>query len=193
MRARTRRIGVVAAVVAAFLLGGATYGVVQMAGASGTNPTYYACLHSGVLTQVGKTSPTCTIVGARVISWNSVGPQGVQGVPGIQGPAGPQGPQGPGAISTSGDFAYGNDGAFVNLTLTLPSGTYSVSWDVFNGTGGCGYSSGTNVTTVGPFGQRFGLVTVGDGGGTVTLGCTGNGTPGMVAGAFITAVPTVMR
>jgi len=40
--------------------------------------TYHACLLKGVLSKVGGASPTC-IKGAKVISWNSTGPQGPKG------------------------------------------------------------------------------------------------------------------
>ena len=65
-----------------------TTSAVVIAGASGPGTTYFACLKAGKLTQVGTASPTCK-AGATVISWNSVGPQGVQG------PSGPGGAPGP--------------------------------------------------------------------------------------------------
>jgi uncharacterized protein YjbI with pentapeptide repeats len=75
------------AVVVAFLLGGATYGAVRLAGASGSNTTYYACLSTrGTLSKVGTVAPTCK-TGTTQISWNSTGPQGPPGATGPQGPA----------------------------------------------------------------------------------------------------------
>jgi hypothetical protein len=48
------RIGLAAGLASAFLLGGATLGAVQMAGASGKGVTYQACLSTrGVLSRVG--------------------------------------------------------------------------------------------------------------------------------------------
>jgi hypothetical protein len=48
---------------------------------AGAKPTYYACLKSGKLTQVGTAKPACA-VGASVISWNATGPAGPAGVNG---------------------------------------------------------------------------------------------------------------
>jgi hypothetical protein len=48
LKLRNSKLITVMALVAAFLLGSATYGAVQMAGATGTNTTYYACLSSRV-------------------------------------------------------------------------------------------------------------------------------------------------
>ena len=79
----------VVAVVGAFLLGGATYGAVQIAGASGSSVTYFACLSSGTLTKVGTKAPKCTIRGSTEISWNSIGPKGATGATGPQGPVAP--------------------------------------------------------------------------------------------------------
>jgi len=76
---RSGRLLTALAVVGAFLLGGATYGAVVNAGASGANTTYYACLYGGLLSQVGTTTPKCSNKSAKVISWNSIGPQGPPG------------------------------------------------------------------------------------------------------------------
>ncbi len=77
---RRGRVGVAIALAAAFLLGGATYGAVVVAGASGTGTTYYACLTtSKTLIKVGTVSPAKCPTGGQVISWNSVGPQGPAG------------------------------------------------------------------------------------------------------------------
>ena len=87
------RVGPAAALGVAFVLGGATFSAVQIAGASNPGVTYHACLLKGVLSKVGGASPTC-IKGAKVISWNSTGPQGPKGAPGATGAAGPQGSAG---------------------------------------------------------------------------------------------------
>jgi len=68
------RVGPAAALGVAFVLGGATFSAVQIAGQH-PGVTYHACLLKGVLSKVGGASPTC-IKGAKVISWNSTGPQG---------------------------------------------------------------------------------------------------------------------
>jgi uncharacterized protein YjbI with pentapeptide repeats len=94
VKLRSSRVAAVVALVAAFLLGTATYGAVEVAGASGTTTTYYACLsQSGALSRVGTAKPTPAACKApsKVISWNS------------QGPAGPKGETGPkGAPGTNG-------------------------------------------------------------------------------------------
>jgi hypothetical protein len=61
------RVGPAAALGVAFVLGGATFSAVQIAGASNPGVTYHACLLKGVLSKVGGASPTC-IKGAKVIS-----------------------------------------------------------------------------------------------------------------------------
>jgi hypothetical protein len=107
---RRGRVVLVVALGAAFLLGGATYGAVVVAGASGTSTTYFACLTTTkTLTKVGTVSPKCK--GAtQLISWNSVGPQGAPGPTGPAGPAGPTGPQGPtGPSGTAGIFGTNNN------------------------------------------------------------------------------------
>ncbi len=121
------RIAIVVALVAAFLLGGATYGVVQMAGASGTSTTYYACLQAktGTLSKVEVKSPTCPAPypSYKVISWNSVGPQGATGATGLQGPvgaagsAGATGAQGPMGV-TGATGPQGPPGASSPITGT---------------------------------------------------------------------------
>ena len=76
------RIGLAAGLASAFLLGGATLGAVQMAGASGKGVTYQACLSTrGVLSRVGIKAPACP-PGTSRISWSSVGPQGRPGAAG---------------------------------------------------------------------------------------------------------------
>ena len=85
------RIGLVAALGAAYLLGGVTVGAVQMAGARGTSTTYHACLSNGAMSKVGTVSPRCPS-GSQVISWTSVGPQGPRAPRGPVGPAETAGP-----------------------------------------------------------------------------------------------------
>jgi hypothetical protein len=79
---KTLKIVIVTAIVAAGLTVGATAAV--DAGASGSSVTYYACLKSGKLTDVGTSSPTCKS-GAALISWSSQGPQGLPGANGTDG------------------------------------------------------------------------------------------------------------
>ena len=51
---------------------------------SAAKPTYYACLKSGKLTQVGSVKPTCA-GGSTLISWNATGPAGPSGADGSNG------------------------------------------------------------------------------------------------------------
>ncbi|MGD0874437.1 MAG: hypothetical protein ABSA14_05515 [Acidimicrobiales bacterium] len=115
------RVGPAAALGVAFVLGGATFSAVQIAGASNPGVTYHACLLKGVLSKVGGASPTC-IKGAKVISWNSTGPQGPKGAPGATGAAGPQGPTGAagatGAAGPQGSAGMARDAGDVYPTAT---------------------------------------------------------------------------
>ena len=121
---RRGRLSLVVALAAGFVLGGATYGAVVVASASGTSTTYYACLTTTkTLTKVGTVSPKCKS-GSQLISWNSVGPQGPAGVTGATGPAGATGPQGPvgpsgiaGIFGTNNNFV--NQGEDVGATCTI--------------------------------------------------------------------------
>jgi len=82
------RFGLAASLGLAFLLGGATVGAVQTAGASGgVGTTYHACLLQGALSKVGTATPKCP-TGSTVISSISVGAQGAREPKGSAGPAG---------------------------------------------------------------------------------------------------------
>ncbi len=132
------RLGVVVAVVAAFLLGGASVGAVQMAGASGRSATYQGCLSpSGALSRVGTRLPACPR-GSRTISWNSIGPQGPRGATGPRGSRGVQGLRGAtGAAGPKG--ATGPKGA--------PGTAYSCSASAYPGIDLAGCSlAGANLT-----------------------------------------------
>ena len=74
--ARTLLVVVATAVTLAAITAGATLAVT--AGASSTTTTYYACLKSGALSNVGTIAPTCKSP-ATVISWNQTGPPGPAG------------------------------------------------------------------------------------------------------------------
>lgn len=150
------------------------------AGSSGSSKTYYACLSKGELSKVGAKSPTCA-TGSKVISWNSVGPQG---------------PPGPESQSTYADLVPTEDGDMVSVTLSLTSGTYDATWTVWNTNGGyCTYSASTNVTMTTPFDsyEYSALISVGTGGGSLTLLCQGNPPGGETGGALLTAVPTTIQ
>jgi hypothetical protein len=64
---------IAALIVGAVVATGATEAVTS--GSNTTEATYYACLSRGRLSQVGTTPPRCWRT--AVISWNSVGPQGL--------------------------------------------------------------------------------------------------------------------
>ena len=55
-----------------------------LANTPGAHTTYYACLKSGKLTQVGSVKPACP-PGSSLISWNSTGPAGPSGSDGANG------------------------------------------------------------------------------------------------------------
>ena len=59
-------------------------GLAVSAAASSAPPTYYSCLHNGLLSKVSTVSHTCP-VGYKAVSWNAVGPQGVSGLKGTNG------------------------------------------------------------------------------------------------------------
>src|SRR5208283_5992247 len=72
------RGGLVACLGLAFVLGAATVGAVQTAGASGgIGTTYHACLLRGDLSKLGTATPKCP-TGSTVISWSSIGAEGVR-------------------------------------------------------------------------------------------------------------------
>jgi hypothetical protein len=95
----TFKVTIAAALAVAMLAVGAA---VVTAGAANPPTTYYACLLNGSLSQVGTTSPTCQSKGATVISWNSVGPQGLPGADGKSVLNGPTPPST--ATGSTGDF-----------------------------------------------------------------------------------------
>ena len=80
-----------------------------LAGASSTPVSYFACLNAGTLTKVGTKSPKCPS-GAKVITWNQVGPSGAPGAKGDTGAPGAKGDTGaPGAKGDTG--VQGDTGA----------------------------------------------------------------------------------
>jgi hypothetical protein len=118
---RRSRVALAVALAAGFVFGGATYGAVVVAGAAGTNTTYFACLTTTkTLTKVGTVSPKCKS-GSQLISWDSVGPPGPAGATGPTGATGPQGPVGP--SGTAGIFGTNNNfvsqGSNAGATCTL--------------------------------------------------------------------------
>ena len=156
MRTRSTRAGVVGGLVAAFLIGGAVYGAVQIAGATAPGTTFYACLAGGKLTKVATVAPTC-VSPATQISWDSAGPQGTPGAtgdPGTTGTQGVQGPVGPQGLSSAqyvGENAWagtnsGSSGAFPSipagktLTITSVSGPYGVTCTISGTLNGNPYS-----------------------------------------------------
>ena len=79
---RTLRVVVAAAITLSAVAVGA--GVLAAGAASSSTTTYYACLKSGMLSNVGTSAPKCTSP-ATQISWNQTGPQGPAGAPGAAG------------------------------------------------------------------------------------------------------------
>ena len=86
----TRTMKVTAVVAALVLVAAAGTTVAVNAGATGSGPSYFACLSGGKLRSVGTTVPTCPS-GATQISWNAQGSPGATGLPGVAGPQGPVG------------------------------------------------------------------------------------------------------
>jgi hypothetical protein len=93
---RTLLVVVATAVTLAAITAGATLAVT--AGASSTTTTYYACLKSGALSNVGTVAPTCKSP-ATVISWNQTGPPGPAGNTVLNGAGAP-----PTTVGRVGDF-----------------------------------------------------------------------------------------
>jgi hypothetical protein len=111
-------------------------GSVAVATASSSGPTYYACLHKGALSKVGTTKPTCP-VGYKLISWNSVGPQGL---PGAAGP-------GAAYFTSTGTYTVPAGVTVVQITVIGAGGGGGgdVAADQFGGGGG---GQGGTVTVV---------------------------------------------
>lgn len=128
----------------------------------------------------------------------ATGSQGPQGVVGPQGPQGPKGdtgvtgPQGPGTQSTyAPTVAAPAGGVTASPSLALASGDYLVTWDIgvpMPNFGGCSITGETNVTALAG-GIYSSLISVGTGGGSVTVTCAGND----FGSALLTAVPTTVH
>jgi hypothetical protein len=175
----------------------ATFGITAAvtAGASSSPKTFYACLRGGTLSKVSTSTHTCAS-GYKLVSWNAVGPQG------LQGPKGDTGPQGPGSQSTYAPFDC-TSGCQSSPSLALAAGDWVISDSTVNAVGGCGFLTSPNVTiladglgdttsSVGNASSPLALVSVGLGGGTLNLGCSGNKGAGP-AGALIAAMPTTFQ
>jgi hypothetical protein len=120
LRVRGGRIGTGVALVAAFLLGSATYGAVQFASAAGSGTTYYGCVTKGALSKVGTKLPTCA-KGATLISWNSKGQPGTPGTNGTNGTSMTVSVGAPTGTCTSGD----SDMAATGEVYICKSGAWS--------------------------------------------------------------------
>jgi len=82
---KTVKVAIVTALAVATLAIGATAAVT--AGADGSSTTYFACIKSGKLTNVGTAAPTCSATETQ-ISWGAQGAAGPTGATGAQGPVG---------------------------------------------------------------------------------------------------------
>jgi hypothetical protein len=71
-------------VAAAIALSAVAVGAGVLSAGAASSTTYYACLKSGTLSNVGTTAPKCTSP-ATQISWNQTGPQGPTGPAGAAG------------------------------------------------------------------------------------------------------------
>ena len=174
---RSSVLVIVGVITGAMVVTGVTAAVA--AGSNATGKEYFACLAKGELSKVGGKPPTCST--GKVISWNSVGPQG---------------PPGPESQSTYADLVPTEKGPMASVTLSLAAGTYDATWTVWNTNGGyCSYSASTNVTMTTPFDtyEYSALISVGTGGGSLTLLCEGSPPGGETGGAILTAVPTTVQ
>jgi hypothetical protein len=152
---------------AAGLLLGGVVAITVAAEASSSPPTYYGCLHKGTLSKIGTRAPTCPN-GHKLISWNSVGPQGAQGVQGLKGQTGPMGLKG----DTGPRGATGASGASPTVftasgTYDVPAGVTAVQMVLIAGGGGGG-------NTQSPF---FGGGGGGQGGAELAIATVAPGTP----------------
>ena len=121
------RVGMVVALAASALCGGAAYGAFVAAGASDPGTTYYACLTtSKTLVKVGTVSPKKCPASGQLISWNSVGPQGNTGNTGQTGNTGNTGAAAPEAQSTTGRATQAGS----DISMNLPAGTYALMWQL---------------------------------------------------------------
>jgi type VI secretion system secreted protein Hcp len=166
---------VIAVVATAMLATGVTAAVT--AGASTGGTTYYACLRSGKLVDVGVTAPGCP-GGASQISWNS---QGAAGPTGAQGPVGqasvvnvpsaslfanscpqPPGPTGSNTQSSSGAHAWlsipGISGEATDSKHLNQIDIISWSLGVAGSTGGASCAGGHSSTGQGASGLQFSIV-----------------------------------
>ena len=218
-------------------------GVTEFAASASSSPKpFYACLARGKLTQVGKTAPSCP-QGAKVISWNQVGPSGLQGEVGPKGDAGPAGgPKGdtgpPGPPGTGSGVSVTSQWAeptscvpqpdienlsgpslfsycSISATMSLAAGSYVLEIPKTTGGGIDGSKIGqcqafyalaaSGSATVSNFqmgyrgyGNAPQLVTVGEGGGQVTLSCDARAQvfvpiPTGPYGIAMVATPTVVQ
>jgi hypothetical protein len=106
--------------------------------------------------------------------------------------AGSRPPATPGAQSTTAPIpAGGNCTPCTPVSLALPAGEYVATWDIPGefSNGFCMWEPSTNVTSTFS-GNLSALVTVGRGGGTLTIGCSTNDTGNS---ALLTATPTTIH
>ncbi len=135
---KTLKLTVAAVVATALLSVGVTVAVT--AGATGSNPTYYACLNGGKLSSVGTTTPTCTSP-ATLISWNQTGPAGATILSGTGAPGIGVGLAGDYYIETSNHKIFG---PATRGCSPLPCKTFWGSGTSLVGPPGQGYSYDTS-------------------------------------------------
>jgi hypothetical protein len=137
----------VKAAIAAIAVAALAIGVADVtAGASGSDPAYYACLSGGSLTKVGTTAPTCSAPATR-ISWDQTGPQGPAGntiLSGTGAPASTIGLVGNFYLETSNHKLYG---PATRTCSPLPCRTVWGSGTSLVGPGGFVYQTTTGDVT----------------------------------------------
>ena len=143
------RMMVLGFAICSVLAAALAFGVTQ-ASAGGPAVTYYACLKSGKLTQVGTSAPTCRS-GATSISWNSQGPEGPVG-PGTQTYNSERQRTGgkPTTVYTAGNTELPS-GSTVTATSALLTGNFSAC--VHGGSAAFYSSNGASILRTGQSGR----------------------------------------
>jgi hypothetical protein len=198
MRRRFRRVVLaVTAVVVVAIAGGVTYAVADIGGGGVINGCYKSV--NGQLRLIDPATDNCN-PSETPISWNQAGTPGPKGDKGDPGPPGPQGPKGDKGDPGPSNVSANNYGDFLGLaalpnettlrTLNLGAGSYYVHGQAFiDNTAGvllnlrCFLRLSPGVTGLGD-GQfqdvasahrvwldLGGAVTVGAGGGSVSVAC----------------------
>jgi hypothetical protein len=130
--------------LAAGLTVGGVAAITVAAEASGTAPTYHACLSKGLLTKVSTKTHSCS-TGTKV-SWNAEGPQGLPGANGTNGTDGTNGKNGapgPGAMFFTANGSFQVSASVSHLEIIAIGGGGGGGGAEGNATGGGGGQAAT--------------------------------------------------